>query len=311
MGFSNGGSMAYGFNALRPQKTIAFVANKGCCYANRLPSAAALQTPGILISGELDTIERHNSIKGLFDDNRPRGALWAWVEQEGMAHEGLVDEIILPFMAEAVRLRYPAGQAPTAATGVNLLPLSEADGWLADQTTWKSSLTKVASYADYVGNKRQAGWLLNEKVAAVYRAFSTYDSPARLSFANTPLDPWPWGAFVGFQTPATLELQLDLTAISDWTKIELLNYATPVLTVTPGISPAATLVLQAPIPAPGVYGFSALVTHADGVTVSTSNVLALTTVPEPGLLHLLAAGPWALIFFRRRSSIERVRCRAV
>jgi hypothetical protein len=302
MGFSNGGSMAYGFNALRPQKTIAFVANKGCCYNNRSPSTAALQTPGLLISGELDTLERHNSIKGLFDDNRPRrGALWAWAEQEGMAHEGFVDEIILPFMAEAIRLRYPAGQAPTATSGVNLLPLAEADGWLADQSTWKSGITQVASYADYAGNKRLAGWLLNERMAAVYRAFSTYDSPARLTFADAPLDPWPFGAFVGNEAPATLglDLEIDLTSLADWTKIELLNYSTPVLTVTPGPMPAGTLHLEAPIPAPGVYGFSALVTHADGVTVSTSNVLAFTTVPEPDLVSLLTAIPLGLSRWRR------------
>ena len=305
MGFSNGGSMAYGFNALRPQKTIAFVANKGCCYNNRSPSAAALQTPGLLISGELDTLERHNSIQGLFNDNRVRrGALWAWAEQEGMAHEGFVDEIILPFMAEAIRLRYPAGQAPTAAGGVNLLPLNETDGWLADQATWKSGLTKVASYADYPGDKRQAGWLLNQNMAAVYRAFSTYDSPVRLSFADTPVDPWPWGAFVGFQAPATLRLELDLTSLADWTKVELLNYASPVLTVTPGPSPAATLLLEAPIPAPGVYGFSALVTHADGVTVSTTNVLAFTTVPEPDPISLLATTPWVLSMRRRRPRLS-------
>ena len=38
MGFSNGGQMSYGFNALRPEKTIAFIANKGCCYNTTSPS---------------------------------------------------------------------------------------------------------------------------------------------------------------------------------------------------------------------------------------------------------------------------------
>ena len=115
MGFSNGGQMSYGFNALRPDKTIAFVTNKGCCYNNLLPSTAALKTPGILIAGEFDTTLRRNNIRGLFNNNRPRGALWSWVEQEGMAHEGFAFELMLPFFAEAIRLRYPAGQAPTAS----------------------------------------------------------------------------------------------------------------------------------------------------------------------------------------------------
>ncbi|HJQ78836.1 MAG TPA: hypothetical protein VJ828_02720, partial [Lacipirellulaceae bacterium] len=30
IGFSNGGQMSYGFNALRPEKVIAFITNKGC-----------------------------------------------------------------------------------------------------------------------------------------------------------------------------------------------------------------------------------------------------------------------------------------
>jgi hypothetical protein len=246
IGFSNGGQMSYGFNALRPEKTIAFVTNKGCCYNIPTPSAAAIATPGILIAGEFDTTLRRDNIRNLFNNNRSRGALWSWVEQEGMAHEGFAFEIMLPFMAEAIRLRYPAGQSPTATTGVNLLPLSETNGWLADQTTWKSGLTKVASYADYPGNKFQAGWIINDKMAAVYRAFSTYESPARLSFADAPLDPWPWGALVGFQTPATAALELDLTALANWTKVELLNYATPVLTVTPG--PLARSVSRRPFP---------------------------------------------------------------
>src|SRR3954453_19114831 len=69
IGFSNGGQMSYGFNALRPEKTIAFITNKGCCYNNTLPSTSALNTPGILIAGELDTDTRRNSIHSLFDNN--------------------------------------------------------------------------------------------------------------------------------------------------------------------------------------------------------------------------------------------------
>ena len=93
IGFSNGGQMSYGFNALRPEKTIAFVTNKGCCYNNTSPSAAALKTPGILIAGELDTSERRTNIKSLFDNNRARGALWSWVEQQGVAHAGTDEEL--------------------------------------------------------------------------------------------------------------------------------------------------------------------------------------------------------------------------
>jgi hypothetical protein len=217
---------------------------------------------------------------------------------------------MLPFFAEAIRLRYPAGQAPTAASGVTLLPVNEADGWLADQTTWKTGLTTIAPYAEYPANKLQAGWLLNESVAAAYRSFSTYDSPAQLTFVDAPVKPWPWGALPGSQTPSTLKLQLDLIGLAGWTKIELLNYATPVLALAPAAAQGNTLVLDVPIPRPGVYGFSALITGADGVTQRTSNLLAFTAVPEPDPTGLLATIPAAIWLWRQRPAVATLPCGA-
>jgi hypothetical protein len=299
LGFSNGGSMAYALNSLWPEKTIAFATNKGCCYNNRAPSVAAIKTPGLLISGELDTVERHNSIKGLFDTNRPRGAEWSWAEQQGAAHEDGVEEYILPFLAEAIRVRYPAGQSPTAAHGVSLLPVNESDGWLADQSTWKSGLTKVFPYDAYAGNKLQAGWLLNQNVAALYRAFSTYD-PVPLHF-ELGFD-YPYHELL-VQSPLDLPLTLDATGMAGWTKIEILNYGSTVLTLTPDQFTGNLLTFPVPIPQGGMYAFSALVTHADGVTQSSTNLLSVTaigSVPEPatstcvmiGIATLMTTSPW-------------------
>jgi hypothetical protein len=286
--------MSYGFNALRPEKTIALITNKGGNVNNRLPPAASLKTPGILVAGELDTDLRNDRIQGLFDDNRPRGALWSWVEQEGIAHDGGADALILPFMAEAIRLRYPANQKPTGAGGVQLLDVPTTNGWLADQSTWTSGLTKVWSYSDYPGDKQQAGWLLNENMAFVYRAFSTYDRVANLTFdIDFPLPPgFQLEAWVGI-AQAPLRLKIDLSAIPDWTMIEVFNYANSVLKFTPSDNPAALLTLEVPIPTSGIYGFSALVTHGDGVTISTSNPLAYGTIlaiPEPSSLCLFLIG---------------------
>jgi hypothetical protein len=293
MGFSNGGQMSYGFNALRPEKTIAFITNKGCCYNNRTPPVSSLKTPGILIAGELDTAERNNSIRGLFETNRPRGALWSWVEQEGVGHtfDGLADELVLPFMAEAIRLRYPAGQLPTAISGVTLLDVNESDGWLTDQSTWKSGLTQIAAHAAYPGNKQTAGWLLNENVAILYRAFSTYDRKVSLDFTDPLQFPGPseWQVNVGFEAPTTLKLDVDLSQTPGWTKLELLNYAESISTVFPSAVPETMLTLDVPILRRGVYGLSALVTHADGTTLSTTNLLAYSAVPEPATVVLLLA----------------------
>ncbi len=299
IGFSNGGQMSYGFNALRPDKTIAFVTNKGCCYNISLPSAAALNTPGILIAGELDTALRRNNIKALFDNNRPRGALWSWVEQEGEAHCGRADALILPFMAEAIRLRYPAGQLPTATHGVTLNSISESSGWLTDQSTWKSGLTQIAAYEDYPGIKQNAGWLLNENVAFIYRAFATYDRDAKLLF-DLPYDLEAW---VGLAREP-LSLKLDLIAATDWSQLTLYNYAEPVLEFDRTSVVESLLSLSVPIPYGGSYAFSALITHADGHD-STTNPLAYYTVaiPEPNGLILLGV---AVAFLGNQRKLGRL-----
>jgi hypothetical protein len=304
MGFSNGGQMSYGFNALRPEKTIAFITNKGCCYNNRTPPVASLKTPGILIAGELDTAERKNSIRDLWVTNRARGALWSWVEQPGVGHtfDGLADELVLPFMAEAIRLRYPADQMPTASSGITLLDVVETDGWLANQATWKSGLTQIAAYDEYLGNKQTAGWLLNENVAYLYRAFSTYDRDVELDFADPLPFPGPveWQVNVGINTPTTVKLKVDLSDTPGWTKLELLNYAQTVIERIPSSVPESLLTLDVPIFRRGVYGFSALVTLADGHTLSTSNLLEYSAIPEPMTIVACAIGALALPAWRRR-----------
>jgi hypothetical protein len=304
IGFSNGGQMSYGFNALRPEKTIAFITNKGCCYNNLLPPEASLKTPGILIAGELDTAVRRDNIRNLFNNNRARGALWSWVEQEGVGHAGLAHELMLPFMDEAIRLRYPANQAPTATTGVTLLDVVPTDGWLVDQSTWHSGLTKIASHDQYAGNKALAGWLVDQNVAYMYRAFSTYDHEAALSFASPQVPGLPE---VGFGTnPTNLQLRLNLAGLPGWTKVELFNGAQSLLEVLPSGPPQSLLTLSAPIFGAGVYGLSALVTKADGQTLSTSNLLVFTAIPEPTTIGSLLTCAFVLtctLVRRKRSGV--------
>jgi hypothetical protein len=239
----------------------------------------------------------------LFVTNRARGALWSWVEQPGVGHtfDGLADELVLPFMAEAIRLRYPAGQMPTAFSGVTLLDVVETDGWLANQSTWKSGLTQIAAYDEYVGNKQTAGWLLNENVAYLYRAFSTYNRDVELDFADPLQFPGPgeWQVNVGVDPPTMVKLKIDLAATPGWTKLELLNYAQTVLERTPATVPESMLTLDVPILRRGVYGFSALVTLADGHTLSTSNVLEYSAIPEPTTIVAFAIGALTLSTWRR------------
>ena len=143
------------------------------------------------------------------------------MEQEGVAHAGLAHELMLPFIDEAIRLRYPSNQAPTATTGVTLLDVVPANGWLVNQSTWQTGLTQIASYDQYPGNKALAGWLLDQNVAYMYRAFSTYDHEATLSFLTPQVPGLPE---VGFGTnPTNLQLQVNLSGLPGWTKVELFS----------------------------------------------------------------------------------------
>lgn len=279
IGFSNGGQMSYGFNALRPEKVIAFITNKGCCYNDRLPSEAALQTPGLLIAGELDTQVRRDSIRGLFNDNRPRGALWSWVEEENTAHARADDELVLPFMAEAIRLRYPSGELPTATAGVSLRALEEEDGWLADQSTWMSGLVKTAAFGEYVGDKSTAGWLLNENMAQLYRAFATYDKPVSIQFPSSPL---LLGESLSADLPVKLDVRVNTSGIVDWTKVELFDYAQKIGEALAGGVPASTAIVPTTLSAGHVHALTALVTLADGSTVRTTNIVTILTAALPG-----------------------------
>jgi hypothetical protein len=297
IGLSNGGQMSYGFNAARPDKTLAFIANKGAYYWDQLPSEAALKTPGILIAGQLDTDLRRTNIHNLFTNNRPRGALWTWVEEQSMGHAGTDDRLVLPLMAEAIRLRYPQDQKPTATSGITLRTLNESDGWLIDVSSPVSELTQMASYVNYTGDRSIAGWLPNEGMADVFRAFATYDKNVTL---------FPGGdVVVSDKAPLTTLVIVDTMRLPDWSKIEVFDYAGRLAAVSSGGSPSYYALFNITLADPAVHGLWALVTHADGVTLSRTTVTAFITVPEPGAAMLLGScvaglAVWGLARSRRR-----------
>jgi hypothetical protein len=206
-------------------------------------------------------------------------------------------ELMIPFMDEAIRLRYPANQVPTATSGVTLLNVNPTSGWLADQSTWKSGLTKINSYNDYPGNKQTAGWLLDDNVAYEYRAFSTYNHEVNLSFVDSNVPQIPEVNY-GFN-PGSVKLQLDLSTVPDWTDVELLDGASTLLQLLPSPGQPSVFTVNVPILNAGVYGLSALVTKADGHTRSTSNLLVFTAIPEPAAATMLFIGCSILVVHLR------------
>ncbi len=256
MGHSNGGQMSYGLNTLRPSKVIGFITSKGCCYNNFEPSEAALQTPGLLIAGETDSTTRRNNIKSLFTINRPRGALWAWVEEENAGHEeGATRQIILPFLAECYRLRYPRDQSPVDGP-VILKTLNEWDGWLVDQTTWESGFPAIYRYDLVPGDPRTMGWVPNQRMASLYRAFASYN---RISSTTG-------GSSGVFTAPTTLTHSVTLPAGS-WNLVEFYEGDKKIGEASPsgGNSPQISL----PTSYGGMRAFHTVITKTNGSKVAT------------------------------------------
>jgi len=191
LGHSNGGQMSYGFNALRPEKVIAFAASKGGYYNFARPSSSALRTPGLLMAGEVDAAYRISAIRDLYFGNRHGGALWAWLEEQGIDHaEGNSAELLRPFAEAMVRARYPAGASP-ADGPIQLLDVNELEGWLTDPASYKTGLATIAPYASYTTDKSVAGWLPNRRLAYIFRAFASYNkatTSATLSSGSGPVD---------------------------------------------------------------------------------------------------------------------------
>lgn len=209
-GFSNGGQMSYGMNTKRPSKVIAFVVNKGEFYNSFSPPLKALQTPGILISGELDTDARREAILTLFQNNRPRGALWAWAEEERISHaEGDSESIYFPFLQECVRIRYPADQSP-ANGPVALKTLNEYDGWLVDLEEAELGQANVFPHHSIESKHRDYGWLPNEYLARIFQAFASRSKQNADVSVNTEVLPG-----IGGEVTFTIDFKN-----SEWRKVD-------------------------------------------------------------------------------------------
>ena len=211
VGHSNGGQMSWGLNALRPSQVLLVAVNKGGVYASAQLSGLALRTPGVLVAGSADEPYRRDAIRGLFNDNRPRGALLSWAEEQGIPHVvGDSYELILPFAWEVQSLRYPAWASP--ATGpVPLTSLNEADGWLTDPDSFPLGLATIASYASYARNRSTAGWLPSRRMAYIFRALASFNPATMTASVNTGTAP------VELNTPVTYTIGPPTVA---WTSID-------------------------------------------------------------------------------------------
>lgn len=252
IGHSNGGQMSYGLNALRPERVIAMVVSKGAYYVTSRPAAAALRTPGLLIAGEADTELRRAAIRDLFEGNRPRGALWAWCEEEATGHEeGASAEVIRPFIEECVRLRLPPDGDPRQGP-VALRELSESSGWLVESGSARQGFARIFSYADYPAERSRAGWLPSERMARVFRAFASYHKPVATTLESASTRVVAYGAEVVYR--------LERPA-SGWQTIDVYEGVIALARLTPASS---ELAVRQTAGRSGYLSFHSVVTAADG-----------------------------------------------
>jgi hypothetical protein len=226
-GFSAGGGFASRLLVEDPDKVIASV-----IVGSRLnltgikPTAAHLGTPACIINGEHEHDKGEGDgmaavVEPVLAEHRPKGALWAWMAVTGIGHERDGQEVLaMPMLDAAVRLRYPAdGEVRNGP--VKLKSIDPESGWIADNTTWKSSLTVIAPAKDFKGKLAKSSWLLNEDVAFIYRAYATYDRALKITSPRNDRDQvWDAGSNV--------TIVVDDSHFAGWKKLELYDGATMV-----------------------------------------------------------------------------------
>ena len=159
-GISAGGQFNYEFACWRPERTLAFVLNKGGIYYTALALRAARGVPGILFVGDKDSPFRNGVINGIFSMNRRAGALWALTVEPGAAHELARSlEMSEAYFDEVLPLRLP--REPGGA----LRPLRLEDGYLGDLNTFA-----YAPYNEEKAKEAPAAWLPTEKAARAWQA---------------------------------------------------------------------------------------------------------------------------------------------
>jgi hypothetical protein len=270
-GFSAGGGYASTLVVGSPDKVIASViVGSRLNLTGITPTAAHLGTPVCIINGEQEHGENEEGgmaavVAPVLAAYRPKGALWGWMAVPGIGHEMVGQEVLaMPMLDAAVRLRYPT-DGDVRKGPVKLKRLDPKSGWIADNTTWKSGLTKIAAAKDFKGDITKSSWLLNEDFAFIYRAYSTYDRPLKITSPH-PMsaqgEVWDVGAGV--------VIRIDDTKFAGWKKLELYDGAKKVDELANGPAEFTVKDLKA-----GYHAFSVLGTDGKGNLRPSNPVLVV------------------------------------
>ena len=280
VGFSAGGGFASTLMTIDPDRTIAvgiFGARYNFDAISKPAPANVLGIPSVLITGEKEklndpAVDGRYKVEEVFVPNRPLGGELAWMERQGIGHqydENRQDLLAMPLMDLAVRTRYPKDGDVTKGA-IKLLSIDPATGWVADNTTWKSGLTKIVPATQFKGDLAHSSWLQNEDIAFIYRAYATYNNPLTIT------SPGPFGPGTPAVDPGSnVPITIDATKFPAWKKLEFYDGAKKLGTII-----AAPLQFTATNLTPGYHVFSVLATDAGG-DIRTSNPVMVVVRSPP------------------------------
>jgi hypothetical protein len=286
VGFSAGGGFASTLITMDPDRTIA----AGIIEArynftaflppNRPPSAAFLDAvlaiPSVLISGaKLNPPDAQTGVLKIVDEVfvplRPKGAEYAWLVLPGYGHEyaeNRQDLLIMPLMDLAVRTRYPK-DGDVSKGPIKLLSIDPTNGWVADNTTWQSGLTKIVPAAQFKGDLGHSSWLQNEDIAFIYRAYATHYNPLTIT------SPGPCGPGTPAVGPGSnVPIIVDTSKFPNWKQLEFYDGAKKLGAVTAAPTQFIAMNLTT-----GYHVFSVLGTDALGDIRPSNPVMVVVRTP--------------------------------
>jgi hypothetical protein len=279
-GFSAGGATARRLLMADPDKLIAAVIAGSTLKLNGKPMAANLGTPVCVINGDLEHEPGEaggmaQALEPVLAEYRPKGALWGWMAVQGVGHEMAGQEVLaMPILDGAVRLRYPA-DGDVRKGPVKLKSVDLQSGWVADNTTWKNSLTTITPATEFKGTIAKSSWLLNEDIAFIYRAYATHDRSLKI----TSPDPMSAKGEV-WDAGSRVTIIVDDSKFSGWKKLELYDGATKLGELAKGPAQFTAKDLKV-----GYHAFSVLGTDGKGNVRSSNPVLVvvrnLVARPKP------------------------------
>jgi hypothetical protein len=287
VGFSAGGGFASTLITMDPRRTItagiiearynftAFLPPNPAPRADVLNAVLAI--PSVLISGGKQNPPSVEAgalkiVDDVFVPFRPRGAEYAWMVLPAYGHEyaeNRQDLLIMPLMDLAVRTRYPRDADPTKGP-IKLRAIDPASGWVADNTTWESGLTKIVPAREFKGDLGHSSWLQNEDIAFIYRAYGTHNNPITITSPG-PCGPGTPAVDAGADVPITA----NTSKFTNWKKLELHDGAKRLGEITQGEPKFVARGLT-----PGYHIFSVLGTDAQGNLRTSDPVMVVVQTPR-------------------------------